>query len=173
MMKTLRLAFIAVAMFAAPYVAAEGYISHRIISTPAVSLPLPEKLNFTAHEIEVVNAGWMNSIFDYSGCESALSAKLEGEFSLEVAADHSLKILWRGRSSALLKQAYSAYIPVHFHYGQEIPAHTLVQLPGYVTLHIELTKTSLWGTRTLTVSVVQNQRHRKPKLLPVLIAQGR
>lgn len=142
--------------------------THRVFSTDAVSSPLSKDLEFRATRIDVTSKGWFNSLFERDNCEAALSSDLHGAFEAHVTGAHSLDLFWQGKRSSVLQKAYATYIPVHYRFGEAIPAHTLITIPGFVILHATIS--SREGVRSLRLSLVRRDPARGLKLETILTA---
>lgn len=154
------------AVVASPFLSsADPLVTHRAISTRFSSVALPSHFEFQANSVEVVHAGWFNSLFDQDICELAVTSKLDGRFDLTITGPHSLELTWNGRRFSLMTKSYSTYIPIYYDGGAPVAPHVLVQLPNFVFLHMSIHPAEN-GKRKLTVSLVRG----KTKLQPIFTA---
>lgn len=144
---------------------ADPLVTHRALSTRSHSVALPAHFEFQANSVQVIHAGWFNSLFDQDVCESALSSQIEGRFDMTIKGPHLLDLSWNGRRFSLMTKAYATYIPIYYDMGAPVAPHVLVQLPNFVFLHMSIHFAD-GGKRQLTVSLVRG----KTKLQPIFSA---
>jgi hypothetical protein len=147
---------------------ADTLSTHRALSTAPVSMPLSKKLDFRSARIEVASPGWFNSLFERDNCEAAMTSNLPGTLEARVTGPHKLEFFWQGKKSAILQKSYATYVPLHYRFGEAVPAHTLITIPGFVILHA--TVTSKDGIRDLRLSLVRRDPARGLKLETILTA---
>jgi hypothetical protein len=147
---------------------ADSLSTRRAFSTEPVSLPLSKNLNFRSSRIEVTSKGWFNSLFELDNCEAAMSSNLVGVLEVRVNGPHQLELFWQGKKSVVLQKSHATYVPVHYRFGEPVPAHTLITIPGFVILHA--TVTSKDGIRSLRLSLVRRDPARGLKLETILTA---
>lgn len=141
--------------------------SGRLVSADAEIHEIPADLQFGPSQTRVVNPSWFLTLFG-GNCDALLSENdLAGSLTLKARAPGRIEFRFNNRPAIVLNQAESRYVPVHYRNSRPVHPSFQLKIPGWVSLHLEISKVA--GKKTLRLFVIQG-RPGNQRLLPVLEA---